>query len=318
MSFSGLSKCVFASKDSWGSTDTSCDWWYGLCCHHTAEQQNRKQGRQSRYRLASKQIPAFSNTNLSEKAQGLAWGGEGQRSWLLKPLVYLKGWVKVCRASSWSGRKEQRLEAAGFPPSTGHGAPRDTALSPGLHATGSMPRAPCHGRSVAPIGVLFYQREKWEELWKISVFPPENKQCLSLRNPKDKLTFYCKISNTFFVKDQQSERPNFWQACHFHEVKDRKISKHQQTEEQFSWITCWETELRNYPRMTITHRSPVGQVHSPAVTLNFEKQMFVLHGVISWWNYYLVLDSIFSFSLTISLSTKGEKHLQIKYMYFFT
>lgn len=262
-----------------------------------------KAGSPDTYLQANKFQPFQTQTSL-KRPRGWPEGGEGQHSGLLKPLVYLKGWVKVCRASSWSGETGAETGSRWFPPSTGHGAPRDTA--------------PSHGRSVAPIGVLFYQREKWEELWKIWVFFPENKQCLSLRNPKDKLTFYYKISNTFFVKDQQSERPNFWQACHFHEVKDRKITKHQQTEEQFSWITCWETELRNYPRMTVTHRSPVGQVHSPAVTLNFEKQIFVLHGVISWWNYYLILDSIFSFSLTISLSTKGEKNLQIKYVYFFT
>lgn len=150
-----------------------------------------------------------------------------------------------------------------------------------LRPTGSVPRALSHRRSVAPTGVLFYQREMWEELWKIWVFFPEIKECLSLRNPKDKLPFHynnVKISNTFFVKDQQSERPSFWQACHFNEVKDRKMTKHQQTEEQFSWITCWEIELRNYPRVTVTHGSPVGRVHSPALTLNFEKQTFVLMG----------------------------------------
>lgn len=206
--------------------------------------------------------------------------GGGGRSRLLKPLVYLNAAFLLSNQLAGLERKEQRLEAARFASSPGRVAP--------IHSSGPPAQAPSSGPPAAatsvqwPPQVFLFIKEKCENCCgRPEIFSPEIKQCLSISNPKDKLAFFYTNVKEYFVKDRKSERPNFWQACHFNEMKDRKMTKHQQTEEQFSRITCWETEHRNYPRLTITHGSPAGQVHSLSLTLNFEKQTFLLHGVIS-------------------------------------
>lgn len=59
---------------------------------------------------------------------------------------------------------------------------------------------------------------------------------LSLTDSKDKLpSFYnnIKISKIYSKQKTENQKPKFWQASHFNELKKRKI-KHQQREKQFS------------------------------------------------------------------------------------
>ena len=70
----------------------------------------------------------------------------------------------------------------------------------------------------------------WKELGNVWYFCFKIEQYLSLKNSKDKLPFFyndIKISNIYSTQKIENQKPKFWQASHFNELKDRKMIKHQ-------------------------------------------------------------------------------------------